>query len=62
MMKVIVEALRQDYNLLLAFDAFEAIRKLDATSDTVSLILSDIMMPGMNGFDFCSQIMAEEKA
>ncbi len=60
MMKVIVEALREQYNLLLAFDAFEGLRKLEAHSSEVALILSDIMMPGMSGFDFCKKIMAEE--
>ncbi|MCP4601085.1 MAG: response regulator [Proteobacteria bacterium] len=61
MMKVIAEALHDDYNLLLASDAFEALRKLDENSTAVSLILSDIMMPGMSGFDFCEKIMRREE-
>lgn len=57
MMKVVIEALRGDYNLLLGRDAFEALEKLDTYSGKVSLILSDIMMPGMSGFDFCGKVM-----
>ncbi|MCP4198167.1 MAG: response regulator, partial [Proteobacteria bacterium] len=60
MMKVIVEALREQYNLLLAFDAFEALRKLETHASEVALILSDIMMPGMSGLDFCKKIMSQE--
>ncbi len=61
MMKVIVEALREEYNLLIAFDAFEAQRKLDGARTPISLILSDIMMPGMNGYDFLEKTMAQEQ-
>ena len=61
MMKVIVEALREEYNLLLAEDAFVGLEKLHLFSDKVSLILSDIMMPGMSGFDFLEKIMVEER-
>lgn len=61
MMKVVIEALRHDYNLLLAGDAFEALDKLKTNSSKVSLILSDIMMPGMSGFDFCGKVMENEE-
>lgn len=61
MMKVIVEALRDDYNLLLAEDAFVGIKKMDAFDDKISLILSDIMMPGMSGFDFLEEIMKQKR-
>ncbi len=61
MMKVVIEALRHDYNLLLGRDAFEALDKLNRHSGKVSLILSDIMMPGMSGFDFCVKVMEKEE-
>ncbi len=61
MMKVVVETLREDYNLLLAEDALVGLKKLDNAADKVSLILSDIMMPKMSGFDFLKKIMAEER-
>ncbi|MBN1577456.1 MAG: response regulator [Chitinispirillaceae bacterium] len=57
MMKVVIEALRHDYNLILGRDAFEALDKLKACTGKISLILSDIMMPGMSGFDFCRKVM-----
>jgi len=61
MMKVITEALNADYNLLLAFDAFEALRKLEANADRIWLILTDIMMPGMSGYEFCERIMTRDE-
>jgi signal transduction histidine kinase len=61
MMKVVVETLREDYNLLLAEDALVGLEKLEAAADKVSLILSDIMMPKMSGFDFLQKIAAEER-
>ncbi len=60
MMKVIVDALRDDYNLLLASDGFEALGKLESRGGDAALILSDIMMPGMSGFDFCKKVMEQE--
>jgi signal transduction histidine kinase len=60
MMKVIVEALNKEYNLILAFDAYEGLRKLEANKVNTWLILSDIMMPGMSGYDFCKRVMSNE--
>ncbi len=61
MMKVMVEALRTDYNLLLSSEALSALEKLDTHGEHVSLILADIMLPGMSGFDFCERVMEREK-
>lgn len=61
MMKVMVEALRDEYNLLLAPDGYHAIDKLEKHGDTIVLILSDIMMPGMSGYDFCAKVMEREQ-
>ena len=60
MMKVIVNALCDEYNLLLAGTGFDALDKLAANEGRISLILSDIMMPGMSGFDFCKAVMENE--
>jgi two-component system, sensor histidine kinase and response regulator len=57
MMKVVIESLRHEYNLILGRDAFEALDKLKMHTGKISLILSDIMLPGMSGFDFCRQVM-----
>lgn len=58
MMKVMVEALREDHNLFLAQTGGEGLKKLRQNGDKIALILSDIMMPEMSGFDFCRKVMA----
>lgn len=60
MMKVMVEALRDEYNLYLAKNGVVALEKLGVHGTEISLILSDIMMPGMSGFEFCERVMARE--
>jgi signal transduction histidine kinase/ligand-binding sensor domain-containing protein/DNA-binding response OmpR family regulator len=52
--KVIIESLKDKYNVYQAFngvDAIELVRKYN-----VELIVSDVMMPRMNGFDLCKEI------
>ena len=61
MMKVTADALFDDYNLFMAKDAFEALDKLHDHHQGISLILSDVMMPGMDGFAFCRRVMADER-
>ncbi len=61
MMKVIVEALREDYNLIPVGDAIKGLEKLEELNDRISLILSDVMMPHMSGFDFLKQISDDER-
>ena len=61
MMKVIAESLSDEYNLFLALNGLEALNKLEANTGHISLILSDVMMPGMSGFDFCRTVMAREE-
>ncbi|GAH77560.1 unnamed protein product, partial [marine sediment metagenome] len=51
MLKVIVDAMREDYNLYIAQNGFEALEKLKKNGDKISLILSDILMPGAFVFD-----------
>jgi signal transduction histidine kinase len=61
MMKVIAESLGDEYNLFLAMNGLEALNKLEMNTGHISLILSDVMMPGMSGFDFCKTVMAREE-
>lgn len=61
MLKVIVDAMREDYNLYIARNGFEALEKLKKNSDKISLILSDILMPEMSGFDLCQEVMSNEE-
>jgi diguanylate cyclase (GGDEF)-like protein/PAS domain S-box-containing protein len=49
------DALKQDYNLTAARDAATALRLL-ATAHLPDLILLDIMMPEMDGYELCLQL------
>ena len=46
--------LRQKYTILKAENGTEALAILD--KETVQLIVSDVMMPVMDGFEFCQKI------
>jgi len=61
MLKVIVDALRDEYNLYIARNGFEAMEKLKKNSEKISLILSDILMPEMSGFDLCREVMSNKE-
>ena len=61
MLKVTVDALHEEYNLHIAQNGVEALEKLNKFGDQISLILSDVLMPEMNGFDLCEKVMSEEK-
>ena len=47
---------REGYQVMVAGDGAEALKML--AQETVSLVLSDIKMPGMNGFDLLKEIKA----
>lgn len=51
--------LRSTYDILLAQSAFEAIEVI--SEQVPDLILLDVMMPGMSGFDLCRQLKADER-
>ncbi len=61
MMKVIAESLYKEYNLILAYDGAGALKKLEEYGYQIALVLSDIMMPKMSGFDFCRKVMEHEE-
>jgi DNA-binding response OmpR family regulator len=50
---------RQGYEILTAFDGLDALVKIKENS--VDLILLDIMMPELNGYDVCHYLRFEEK-
>ena len=50
-------ALLKEYDLIPALSGEEALKALEA--ETVDLILLDIMMPGMDGFEVCSRVKAD---
>lgn len=51
-LKLLKKVLEQNYTLSFALNAKEALSILD--EESVDLILSDVMMPDMDGFEFCS--------
>jgi len=51
--------LSRDYTVLKAYDGNEAL--LEVERSLPDLILLDIMMPGMNGYDVCKKIKTNEK-
>lgn len=50
----LAEDLGEDYRVLKATNAWEGLQHLDM--QTVDLIISDVMMPEMDGFDFCKLV------
>lgn len=55
----IVDIFQQDYRLLLATNGKQGFDK--ALKNNPDLIISDVMMPEVNGIDFCSQVKRELK-
>jgi len=55
---ILVNALRDEYKLSVALDASAALRSIDRT--TPDLVLLDIMMPGVDGYELCRQLRARE--
>ena len=58
--KVLQDVFKEEgYKVITALSGQECIEKLKKTS--VDLILLDIMMPGMDGWDTCSKIKGDKK-
>ena len=55
---VLVEALRADYKLSVALDGKTALRSVEKSLP--DLVLLDIMMPGLDGYEVCRQLRAHE--
>ena len=49
--------LRTDYNVQTKYDGQSALKSLDTISP--SLIISDVLMPGMTGYELCNQIKTD---
>src|SRR5664280_1535696 len=49
---------KHNYNVLVATNGDKALKILD--NHKVSLVISDIIMPGMNGFELCEAIKSND--
>ena len=57
---MLVEMLKKDYHVVAAKDGLSAL-KIASTEPQPDLILLDILMPSINGYDVCVQLKADEK-
>jgi sigma-B regulation protein RsbU (phosphoserine phosphatase) len=55
---ILVEALRDDYKLSVALDGAAALRSIEKKPP--DLVLLDIVMPGLDGYEVCRQLRAHE--
>ena len=55
---ILVEALRGEYKLSVAIDGAAALRSVEKSPP--DLVLLDIMMPGIDGYEVCRQLRAQE--
>jgi len=55
---ILVEALRDEYKLSVALDGAAALRSVEKRQP--DLVLLDIVMPGINGYEVCRQLRAQE--
>lgn len=56
---ILVDTLGEDYNISVAMDGKTALEI--AESEPPDLILLDIMMPGMDGYEVCEKLKADER-
>ncbi len=54
--KILVEVLKDDYDLLIATSGQQALEQVTAHHDEIDLILLDVNMPGMTGMDVLESI------
>lgn len=59
-LNLLIEGLKHDYNLLIAVNGNDGLNKLTEYSHRISLILSDVKMPEMDGLEFCRQVFSNE--
>ena len=58
--EILAEMLRDDYELLLAEDGIVTLETIKQYRDTLSLVLLDILMPGMSGLDVLKAIKEDQ--
>ena len=53
---LLTEMLKDDFDILLAKDGNDALKVLDENHDDIALILLDLIMPQMDGFQVLEEI------
>ena len=59
--RILAEALRTDYEITFAINGEEALRLIESEDPPPDLILLDIIMPGMDGYEVCKRLKAAEE-
>lgn len=59
--RMLLADILQEYRLLVASNGQEAIELVQANPFTIDLILLDIIMPGINGYEVCQRVKADER-
>ena len=58
-MEYLITCLGENYQLLFAYDGQEGLEK--AIEEVPDIIISDVMMPRMDGFEMCNQLKRDER-
>ncbi|WP_294428007.1 EAL domain-containing protein [uncultured Treponema sp.] len=58
--KMLKRMLQKDYRVFLAADGQEALSIMKENQDTLSLVLLDLLMPKMNGYDLLAEVAKNE--
>lgn len=57
---LLLEALRPEYNLIIARNGAEGIEKVNQYTTMIDLVISDVQMPSMDGIEFCRRFFDDE--
>jgi diguanylate cyclase (GGDEF)-like protein len=57
---ILMNTLKKDYRIVVAKNGEQALEKI--ASDNIDLILLDIVMPGLSGYDVCKRIKSNSKS
>ena len=58
--ELLQEMLEEDYDVLLAEDGEQAIKVLSESHESIAIVLLDLVMPGLDGFDVLNIMKKEE--
>ena len=51
----------EGYSVILAINGIEALKEFRSANGTIDLIVLDVMLPELSGFDVCEEIRKEKK-